>query len=150
MTLTSQKNVVFVSVGTSLLTNFKFNYKALSDRLTDDAMNQDILAILDNKLSIGESDRQNPIEMLIDYLCQNFCVGVQRNSQGFVVSDDPAFLNRSASAEIQSVTTFFDEKGWKEDPQEELGIPETMKSTKGGGLAPGVTNVELQPVVQLK
>lgn len=114
-----KKNVVFVSVGTSLLTNFKFNYKALSDRLSDESMNQDILAILDNKFLVNASS-QSRLEDLIDYMAQKFCIGVARSSQGFSVSEDPLLLNKSASAEIQSVSTFFKEKKWLDDPQEEL------------------------------
>ncbi|MCU0469610.1 MAG: hypothetical protein MUF58_13500 [Arcicella sp.] len=117
--MTAQKNVVFVSVGTSLLTNFKFNFKTLTDRLSDESMNQDILAMLDNKF-ITDANNQNRTEDLAEYLVQKFCTGVSRSSQGFAVSEDPLCLNRSASAEIQSVTTFFKEKGWLIDPQEEL------------------------------
>jgi len=114
-----KKNVVFISVGTSLLTNFKFNYKALTDRLSDESMNQDILTILENKFLMN-TNNPSRLEDLINYLAQKFCIGVTRSSQVFSVSEDPLLFNRSASAEIQSITTFFDEKGWKQDPQEEL------------------------------
>ena len=117
-----EKNIVFVSVGTSLLTNFKFMYNSFPERFVKEGKttNEDILSILDGRKSFS-SFSKNDIDFFVSYLYQNFCKGMDKlGDWGWQIIDDQKFINKRASAELQSTINFFIQKGWIDDPQDEF------------------------------
>ncbi|MFN8348822.1 MAG: putative CRISPR-associated protein [Spirosomataceae bacterium] len=112
-----RKNVAFVSVGTSVLTNTLLALRQLPEHFSDSVINEQINLAVNRNTTLDGTQEQTGI----DYILQKFCHGLQRDPQDnrkwlLTDTDTP---NVYASAELQSTYHFFKEKKWlTDDPQE--------------------------------